>query len=226
MKMPKDRKLDRRQSLQRFAQIDAADIFSREDPVEKAMRRSVRDQDLRVRRNQIPVRLDFGPALAIERPVIEPRLDRAAPKFAPADRGATVVEIDDRRRMGLEERDGGGRFSLEKKVVVTGDQNLVFVWLGFQPLEKFCHLLGRSPVRAIARMDEDVAGRERDAGVTAMGVGNTNDTGHDGLSKNATYSWGLRAKISWSNPSTKVAGGKLDRFPSDPPGIELGQRRA
>lgn len=133
MKMPKDRKLDRRQSLQRFAQIDAADIFSREDPVEKAMRRSVRDQDLRVRGNQIPVRLDFGPALAIERPVIEPRLDRAAPKFAPADRGATVVEIDDRRRMGLEERDGGGRFSLEKKVVVTGDQNLVFVWLGFPP---------------------------------------------------------------------------------------------
>ena len=167
----------------RGKELLAADILARCGPVEHAMGRAMGDQDIDVRRNQVPLLAKLCAALEVEGHVKEPWLPGRAPKGHSPDLDAAVQEIV-----------ATGEYlrtqpwvRLQTSVVVSRDHHLVLVRQAAEELPEQFRLDSLALAAEIARMDQHVTVGDADLPVQAVGVTEKNQT-HEQVSSRESVS--------------------------------------
>lgn len=162
------------QILHPFQQIAATDgPLVGHHFVQNAVGRAMHEQNIGVRRNQIPVPPDVRAALAIERPIKKPGLDGASPNADARDFGGGIFEVNHVRGQQGAENFG---VSLGQEIVVAGNQNLVRVRLRGEPIEESLHFFKAAPARKIARVQQHIARRHGHLRVLVVGIGDENQS--------------------------------------------------
>src|SRR5579859_135488 len=107
--------------------------------IKNFIRRAVRDQHIRVCRDQIPMLSDVCPSITVECPIMKPRLNWRSPKMYAINFDSTVLKVmhvlrENRILYFL-------RKTLEKEIMISGNENFVLVMFeGKKPFEEFFYL--------------------------------------------------------------------------------------
>ncbi len=124
-----------------------------ENSIEYPERRGMRDQHIRVTRDELPFLLQLATARKIESPVVEGWLPRRPPELHAAVLRAGILKVVDRVR---HEQCDELRISLEQVIVTAGYDNFFPVWLRSDPFKPMCDLSLGSHGGSIASMNEHI----------------------------------------------------------------------
>ena len=172
MDVTEDVQLRVQAGVQGRSELRAAHLLAvREHAVQHPVRRSVRDQHVRVVGDGVPVPAD-GDRAVVEGLVGEGRRDRAAPELHAVQRDAFILQVDDAFR---HHRPGLLPAFLEDEVVVAGNEDLVPVWLGGELGQEGFGLGHVALHRVVAGVDQYVSRRQPQFYVSVMGVGDADD---------------------------------------------------
>ena len=110
----------------------------------------------------------------VERPVVEPRLPRAAVEPDPRQRHSLVLKIETARQGRL------GRLALllQAPVVIPGDDNFVLMWQRIQPVGEIGQFLQLPAAGQVPGMDQHITSRNSDLAMVTMRV-TEGDNAHD-----------------------------------------------
>ena len=162
----------RARALRCVTKLPAADILARLGPVEHAMGRAVGDQDIDVRRDQVPLLAKLCAAFQGEGHVKEPWLPGRAPKGHSPDLDAAVQEIV---TIGKDLRSQTG-VRLQASVVVSGDHHFVPVRQVAEELSERSRFDSLARAAEVARMDQHVTVWNAHLPVQAVGVAEENQS--------------------------------------------------
>src|SRR6266702_3575328 len=147
------------------------------DAVADPVRWAVGHEDVDAGGDSVPLGPQGRPAVEVESPAQEPRLPGTAPDAQALHEDLRVLQVDGAP-------DPASRLLgplLEEPVVVPRDHDLEAVGQVAEPLVEALDLLRRALHGRVTRVDEQVAIRHRERGVTAVGVGDADDAHPLGL---------------------------------------------
>lgn len=129
---------------------------------------TVRDEDVRSKRNLTPLFTKRRTSSRqVEGPIHEPGLPGRAPNLQAFNLAAGILKVDHIRFQVCARK---LRLFLEEPVVIASNDDLPSVWQAIQPLGKFVNLPLRPGIAEITGMNQDIALRDMDAVVEAVGV--------------------------------------------------------
>ena len=123
--------------------------------VESAVRRLMGDEHVRIVRDEIPVFANLHHALSSKSPVSTHRVDRRSPELHSFEGDPGVLKVNGFGQVSA----GQFRITVEKQIVIAGDEQLVPEGKRFQPGVEVVDLFHRATIE-VAGVDQDVASRQ------------------------------------------------------------------
>ena len=134
----------------------------------------MRNDDIGIGGNQLPVLVDRSTPGFVEGPAIKPGRNGRAPDVESLNDGPAVVQVSDALRDEL--LNGLKLFLLEKEIVVAGNKHFVLKGQCTEPGQEVDNLGTLTPIRHIACMNDQVATGYSYTIVSAMGVSDGNNS--------------------------------------------------
>src|SRR5688500_6488184 len=126
-------------------------MFSLHIAVENFKWRTMCDQDVGIRRNEVPVLLNFSTSFPVESPVEILRLYRRSPDFNAIDIDAAVIQVMDTRWNKLFFLRGVRNF-FKIIIMIPTNENFMRIVKACEPVKKIKHFIFTPGFGTITRM--------------------------------------------------------------------------
>jgi len=147
--------------------------------IASSIRRSVRDQNICLMRNQIPVLLDVCSSVTIECPVKKARLYRRAPKSNAFQLNSAVLQVMNIRRKLLQKHCYVRWIALLKvQIMVARNEDLVLVRLCAKPIDESQRIHVGAMAAEVAAVYQNVCVWQLQTEVRAVRIRNEADLSH------------------------------------------------